>query len=158
MEDADDNRQRRHRGHPRQVPVQEGDLRHRRFRQQSAAGPQRTQSHLGADQEQILDQVVGAAVPASRIFREHLPQHADQIVGGFRPELVNVRRLVALVLREFPGAVVHDGANLLLEVKNPEYPGKLTKSEARWHAAWRGQAAVVRSPEEALRKAGKAVE
>jgi hypothetical protein len=40
------------------------------------------------------------------------------------------------------------GRNYLLEVK----AGKagLTQDEARWHAAWRGQVAVVRTPQEAI--------
>lgn len=40
------------------------------------------------------------------------------------------------------------GVNLLLEVKVPGE--KLTPDETKWHAAWKGQVAIVTSPEEAL--------
>lgn len=40
------------------------------------------------------------------------------------------------------------GANYLLEVKAGK--AALTEDEARWHAAWRGQVAVVRTPQEAI--------
>ena len=53
----------------------------------------------------------------------------------------------------FPDLVVGvSGLNVLLEVKRPHPPsaGALTNDEGRWHAAWQGQVAVVRSPEHAI--------
>ncbi len=38
--------------------------------------------------------------------------------------------------------------NYLLEVKGPR--GRLTPDQVKWHDAWRGQYAVVRTPEEAI--------
>lgn len=40
------------------------------------------------------------------------------------------------------------GQNYLLEVKNGK--GKLNDIQQKWHPAWRGQVAVVTTPEEAL--------
>lgn len=42
------------------------------------------------------------------------------------------------------------GINYLMEVKNPETHGRLTKQQLAWHAAWRGQADVVWDEGEAL--------
>jgi len=42
------------------------------------------------------------------------------------------------------------GKNYLLEIKNPEYDGKLTADEQDWHDSWRGQVAVVETIEDIL--------
>jgi Holliday junction resolvase len=42
------------------------------------------------------------------------------------------------------------GRNYLLEIKNPETKGRLTNRQKEWFSTWRGQAAVVRTAEEAL--------
>ena len=42
--------------------------------------------------------------------------------------------------------------NVLLEIKQPK--GRLNKLQRKWHALWKGQVAVVRSPEDALRVVG----
>ena len=52
-------------------------------------------------------------------------------------------------LEGLDGIVVHDGATLLVEVKNPETGGTLTPSQVDWHARWRGQKTVAESPQEA---------
>lgn len=44
------------------------------------------------------------------------------------------------------------GVNYLLELKSAR--GKLTPAELAWHLTWRGQVAVVRTIEEALRVLG----
>jgi Holliday junction resolvase len=44
------------------------------------------------------------------------------------------------------------GTNWLIEVKAPG--GKLTPDQVRWHAEWRGQVAIVRSVDDALRVVG----
>lgn len=49
-------------------------------------------------------------------------------------------------------AVGFRGANFMLEIKQDR--GKLTAEEYVWLSEWRGQAKVVRSPEEALRAIG----
>ena len=48
--------------------------------------------------------------------------------------------------------VGHAERNYLLEVKGPR--GKLTRHQVVWFSDWRGQARVVRTPEEALRAVG----
>ena len=53
----------------------------------------------------------------------------------------------------FPDLVVGvNGLNILLEVKRPHPPsaGALTDHECQWHAMWKGQVAVVRSPAAAI--------
>lgn len=42
------------------------------------------------------------------------------------------------------------GVNLLMEIKNPEYSGKLTEREAEWHDAWKGEVWIVETVDEAL--------
>lgn len=50
----------------------------------------------------------------------------------------------------FPDLIVgKGGVNILLEVKTES--GKLNTLQDRFHSSWRGQAAVVRDSEEALR-------
>jgi len=48
--------------------------------------------------------------------------------------------------------VGYRGQTFLLEVKHPQ--GILTPDQIDWHADWRGQVAVVHSPEEALQVVG----
>lgn len=45
------------------------------------------------------------------------------------------------------------GKTYLLEIKNGQR-GKLNSREVRWHRMWRGQVAVVRTVDEALRAVG----
>jgi len=47
--------------------------------------------------------------------------------------------------------------NYCAEVKSPDQPlsnRQLTKAEKRWHAEWRGQRAVIETPDDALRMIG----
>ncbi len=49
------------------------------------------------------------------------------------------------------------GATYLIEVKNPLQNAshkKLTPAQVEWHGLWRGQVAIVETPEEALRVIG----
>jgi len=49
------------------------------------------------------------------------------------------------------------GRNILLEVKDGDRPTshrRLTRDQQQWHATWRGQVAVVETPEQALRVMG----
>lgn len=58
------------------------------------------------------------------------------------------------------GYVAFHPFNVLLEVKDPSKPKsdqKLTTDQQRWHANWKGQVAVVYTPEDALRVIGAAV-
>lgn len=71
------------------------------------------------------------------------------LVGDFdRAEVL--RRLAGV-----EGLTVHQGVNLLYEVKNPDARWRMTPLERKWHRFWRGQKAVVETPGEALRLAGK---
>lgn len=90
-------------------------------------------------------------------------------VGGGCPDLLvgtpgltitgnfNQSRLIALIQSECPGARVLQGANLLLEVKNPNDPngGKLTPDQVKWHSRHKGQKAIVRSRAEILDAIGR---
>lgn len=73
-----------------------------------------------------------------------------QIVAALRAIGASVQHLSA------PGVpdllVGFRGANMLLEVKRTK--GKLTAPEAEWHNEWRGQVAIVRSVDDALRLIG----
>ena len=44
------------------------------------------------------------------------------------------------------------GMNYLIEIKGPD--GKLRRSQVEWHWDWRGQVAIARTSEEALRIIG----
>jgi hypothetical protein len=69
------------------------------------------------------------------------------IVGNF-----SVRRVKEL-LHAIHGLKVIDGANLLLELKDGEQVAskqKLTKDEVEWHENWKGQLAIINSPEAAV--------
>jgi len=53
--------------------------------------------------------------------------------------------------------VGHSSVNYLMEVKNPQqFPShrKLTPEQEKWHRLWRGQKAIVETPEDALRVLG----
>lgn len=52
-------------------------------------------------------------------------------------------------------AAGYNGVTYLIEIKSER--GKLTKDEQAWHAAWAGQVAIVRTPEEALAAIGAAI-
>ena len=54
--------------------------------------------------------------------------------------------------------VAHLGINYLFEIKDPvQVPSqrKLTPDEARWHARWKGQVAIVHSVKEILDRISK---
>jgi len=53
-------------------------------------------------------------------------------------------------LEGIQGLTMLSGANLLLEVKNPDTRGKLNARQRRWHEAWRGQRGVVSTVEMVL--------
>lgn len=80
-------------------------------------------SRVDANQFEIVDalRTIGASV-----------QHLHQVGGGCPDLLVGFR-----------------GRNVLLEVKVPK--GKLNELQEDWFQAWRGQAHVVRSVDEAIR-------
>lgn len=46
------------------------------------------------------------------------------------------------------------GENFLLEVKNRKGRNRVSANQKAWHAAWRGQVAIVRDVGEALRAVG----
>lgn len=74
------------------------------------------------------------------------------LVGKFNPE--QVRRLLHEAGID---VVIHDGANLLVEIKDGSKPPSarhLTVYESQWHQAWNGQVAVVNDVDEALRVLG----
>lgn len=50
--------------------------------------------------------------------------------------------------------VGYHGVNFLLECKLPLKSSKLNDKQVKWHSEWKGQAQVVRSPQEALRALG----
>ena len=53
----------------------------------------------------------------------------------------------------FTDPATGESRNLLMEVKMPK--GKLEPDQIAWHANWRGQVAVVRTVDEALRLIGR---
>lgn len=72
------------------------------------------------------------------------------LVGRFNPQVIRW-----LLKRE--DVTIHDGANLLIEVKNPNVPKadqQLTPDEQEWHREWSGQVCIARTIDEALRIAG----
>lgn len=84
-------------------------------------------------------------------------QNQSEIVTALRQAGATVQPLHT-VGRGCPDVLVgFRGANYLIEVKNPaQKPSarKLTPDEAQWHAAWRGQKAIVETADEALRAIG----
>lgn len=79
-----------------------------------------------------------------------------EIVKVFRADGWTVT-LLHFVGRGLPDFVAGKwGMNLLIEVKTEK--GKLTPDEAAWHEAWRGQVAIVRTVDDALRLARSAAE
>lgn len=73
------------------------------------------------------------------------------LVGRFNVEAV--RRL----LESVEDVVIHEGATLLLEVKDGAKVAskrRLTPDEARWHQEWQGSALVVESVDDALKAVG----
>lgn len=75
-------------------------------------------------------------------------KNQKDIVNGIRGAGYSVQHLHS-VGSGCPDIVVGaDGINLLMEIK--EGDGKLTPDQVVWHAAWRGQVAVIRNTEEAL--------
>jgi len=76
-----------------------------------------------------------------------------EIVAALRAAGCTVQSLAAVGKGCPDAAVGFRGRNLLLEIKDgakPPSKRKLTPDEERWHAAWRGQVAVVESVDEAL--------
>ena len=77
----------------------------------------------------------------------------DEIVDALRAIGATVQTLHQLGCGVPDLLVGWRGANLLLEVKDGSKPPsrrRLTKDEADWHEAWRGQVATVNSADEAL--------
>ena len=64
----------------------------------------------------------------------------DIVVGGNKMTVAGGARVVGMQM------------NWLMEIKAPG--GKLTPDQVRWHAEWRGQVAIVRSVDDALRVVG----
>lgn len=79
----------------------------------------------------------------------------------------NNQREIAAALRDAGASVEHlhmvgrgvpdllvgiRGKNYLLEVKGQK--GETTPAQDKWHGAWRGEAAIVRSPQDALAAIG----
>jgi hypothetical protein len=46
------------------------------------------------------------------------------------------------------------GANLLMEIKNPDGRDRVEKDQTRWHIEWNAPVHVVRTPDDALRALG----
>jgi hypothetical protein len=90
--------------------------------------------------------------------------HVDETQPAIVAALLNVgctvQSLAAVGLGAPDLLVGYAGVNILLECKNPETKngrvneaksrGGLDRDQHTWHQAWRGQAAVVWSPEEAV--------
>ena len=78
------------------------------------------------------------------------------------PEIIEALRAVGATVQSLDERGVPDlvvgfrQSTYLLEVKTAK--GKLTKDQVVWHAAWKGQVAVVRTVEEALAVIGAEVE
>lgn len=84
---------------------------------------------------------------AARVDANHA-----MIVMALRQAGASVQDL-AKVGKGCPDLIVgYRGINYLLEVKVTK--GRATLTQLEWHGAWRGQVAVVRSVEEALRVIG----
>ena len=80
---------------------------------------------------------------AARVDANH-----KQIVQGLRSSGCTVQDLSA-VGKGCPDILVgRNGLNILIEIKTKK--GKLTSRQVEWHQAWRGNAIVVTSIEEAI--------
>ena len=86
-------------------------------------------------------------------YAAKIDANQPQIVAALRAAGASVQPLHA-VGRGVPDLLVaHRGVNYLLEVKDgakPPSARKLTETQVEWHAAWRGQIAVVETVEQAL--------
>ena len=86
-------------------------------------------------------------------------------VDANQPQLVEDLRKLGLLVhvtsdlgRGFPDVVVGDPRTLeirLCEVKNPEEAWKLTRSEKKFHEAWKGMVHVVETIEDVLALFGR---
>ena len=81
-----------------------------------------------------------------------MPKRVDanqpSIVEGLRAIGATVLH-IHMVAQNSPDIVVgHHGINYLFEIKIAK--GQLRSEQQRWHQAWRGQVAVIRSLEDAL--------
>ena len=83
------------------------------------------------------------AAGASVIVLSSVGQGCPDILCGYNPGLSI----------ELDGDVIPIELNILMEIKSDT--GKLTPDQVEWHAAWRGQVAIVRSVEEALQVIGR---
>lgn len=90
--------------------------------------------------------------------RSHAPARTDSNQAAIVAALRGVGARVALthvVGYGFPDLLVgFRGINYLLEIKNIDGRNRLTPAEVIWLEHWRGQVAIVRSPDEALRVIG----
>jgi hypothetical protein len=76
----------------------------------------------------------------------------SDIVADLRAVGASVESLATLGKGRPDLLVGYRGANWLLEVKADK--GKLTPDQEEWHPTWRGQVAIVRSADEALKVIG----
>jgi Holliday junction resolvase len=89
-------------------------------------------------------------------YRKKVDRNQKEIVQALRAAGATVE-LLHTVGAGVPDLMVGvNQTNYLLEVKTAK--GKLTKDQVVWHAAWKGQVAVVRTVEEALAVIGAEVE
>jgi len=87
---------------------------------------------------------------------------APKRIDANQPEIVAALRSAGCTVRSLAGVgmgcpdllVGRNGQNYLLEVKSGRGRGKLTPLEDAFHSHWRGQVAIVRSAEEALKVVG----
>jgi len=82
-----------------------------------------------------------------------IDRNQEEIVKALRQIGCSVQSLAAIGSGCVDLLVGRRGHNFLLEVKDGRKPPsaqKLTPDEKRWHEAWTGQVAVVRSVEEAI--------
>ena len=90
----------------------------------------------------------------------HIDENQPAIVEALLNVGCTVQSLAAVGLGVPDLLVGYAGVNILLETKNPatkngrvneaRQRGGLDKDQHTWHQAWKGQAAVVWSPEEAV--------
>jgi hypothetical protein len=88
-----------------------------------------------------------------------MPRYAAKVDANQR-QIVDTLRSVGATVQSLATmghgmpdlAVGFQGRNYFVEVKHGK--GKLTSEEQEWHNIWRGQVAIVRSPDEALKLIG----